>query len=418
MTGSFVDKFPAVAPERLSTAQRRTLILCFLVALVDGFDTQVVAFVAPLVMADFGLNSAQMGVAFAAGLAGLIVGSLAISGFADAYGRKPAMVFSCAVIGLFCCLTSIAPNYELFLFSRFLTGFGLGGALPNLIALSSENAPPLRRATLMTIVSLGMPVGAIVGGVVSSMILEIIGWRLLFLGGGIVPLVLTVALILWLPESPRFQELRTEQNTSTSSPLTLFRPSLRATTSIIWLLYFANMLAIFTLISWMPAIMQQAGLKSSHAILTVVLFNVGSIVGGFLLARMIDRIGPFPILPIAAAAAIPAIAGLGGFAGEAAPVFVLVLITGACTAGLQFGINIVTLEAYPTSVRATGLGAALAVGRFGAVVGPWAVGGLLDREWHLQSIFIVLGIPSLFCAIILTSLIRKQSIKTGSFQST
>ena len=189
-----IDRVP------LGRLQWITIVLCGLVAILDGFDTQAIAFVAPLIARDMQLEMSAFGPVFGAGLLGLTVGALAFGPAADRWGRKPIIILSTLVFGLFALLTPAVHSLNALMIMRFLTGLGLGGAMPNIIALTSEYSPAGKRATLVTLMFCGFPLGAVLGGLISAQLMAKFGWPVVFYLGGVLPLALLPFLLLWLPE--------------------------------------------------------------------------------------------------------------------------------------------------------------------------------------------------------------------------
>ena len=196
-----IDVSAIIDRSRLSPLQRLAILLCAMVAILDGFDTQAIAFVAPVIARELGIESAVFGPVFGAGLLGLAVGALIFGPAADRFGRKPIIIVSTFVFGAFALLTSLSSSLSGLMLYRFLTGLGLGGAMPNIIALTSEYSPSRKRATLVTLMFCGFPLGAVLGGLVSAHLIAAYGWHAVFYMGGILPLVLLPFLWLGLPES-------------------------------------------------------------------------------------------------------------------------------------------------------------------------------------------------------------------------
>jgi AAHS family 4-hydroxybenzoate transporter-like MFS transporter len=316
-----IDRMP------LGRLQWLTIILCGLVAILDGFDTQAIAFVAPLIARDLQLEMAAFGPVFGAGLLGLTVGALALGPAADRWGRKPVIITSTLIFGLFALLTPIADSLNALMLMRFLTGLGLGGAMPNIIALTSEYAPKAKRATLVTLMFCGFPLGAVLGGLLSAQLMANFGWQVVFYLGGILPLALLPALLLWLPESIRYLVARGSgqdrplailrrldpaggygdgtrcvlpEETVTGSPIAQLLTQGRAFgTGLLWIVFFCNLLILYFLINWLPSVLQQAGMPIERAIIATVVLNAGGIIGGLTLGQLVDRRQPFGILTVA-----------------------------------------------------------------------------------------------------------------------
>lgn len=401
--------------------------LCALVAMLDGFDTQLIAFVAPAIAQAWNVQIASFGVVFAAGLLGLMLGAAGVGLLADRVGRKKAIVLSTAVFGFFALLTASAQSLSTLIVLRFLTGVGLGGAMPNIIALTAEYAPQRSRGTLITLMFCGFPLGAVIGGLISSRLIETFGWRSIFLLGGILPLALLPALIWKLPESVRFLALAADgvrrlvavlnqlypgahydsdtryvldEARSDSSPLRyLFSDRRTAATVLLWLMFFSNLLVLYALINWLPVILQRAGFALDDAIIGTVLLNAGGIVGGLILGRLIDWKGPYLILGLAYCGAAVFVGLTGYFSHYFAATSALVFLSGFCVVGAQFGANALAASIYPTAARSTGVGWALGVGRVGAIIGPLLGSLVIARNWPLERIFLASALPAAVAAV-------------------
>ncbi|MFD2252456.1 AAHS family 4-hydroxybenzoate transporter-like MFS transporter [Pseudochelatococcus lubricantis] len=410
--------------------QTMTVGLCAAVTVIDGFDTQAIAYVAPVLAKEWGLGPAAFGPVFSVGLIGMMVGALALGPIADRFGRKLAIVASVALMAVFSLATMFAQSIETLIVLRFLTGLGLGGAMPNVIALSAEYTPARWRSTAVGVMFCGFPFGAVVGGLLAAQMIPAFGWQSVFLVGGVVPLVLMAVLIPVLPESVRFLVTRsgaearaakliaravpnarlpekptflTSQKVNDANRTTaraeLFGPSRIAITLLLWVTFFMNLLMYYFLISWLPLTLQHAGIALSRAILFTALLNAGGIVGTIVLARVIDRAGSFRILGgvlFAAAFAIAAIGYVGTEGGLA--LAVAVFVAGFCVNGAQNNMNALAAGIYSTPARSTGVGFALGIGRVGSILGPVVGGVLLSASMPLQTLFLIGALPALIAA--------------------
>jgi len=420
---------------RLSRYQAGVVFLCALVALLDGFDTQAIAFVAPVIADSWGVDSARFGPIFAAGLLGLTLGALGFGLLADKIGRKSVIIISTLIFGSFACLTITATSLETLFIYRLLTGLGLGGAMPNIIALTAEYAPRRLRGTLVTLMFCGFPLGAVLGGPVSTALITVFGWESVFLLGGILPLAL-VPLLLWrLPESIRFlvqqagdqvrvtrilnhidpdadytradRFLVAAEGEESGLPLrSLFTAGRAVGTLLLWAAFFMNLLILYFLINWLPTVLRQAGFPLEYAIFGTVLLNAGGIAGGLSLGRFIDRLGSYRVMAFAYLAAAFFVAGIGLSGGSLAATLLLTFLAGFFVIGAQFGANALAAEFYPTRARSTGVGWALGIGRIGSIVGPLTGGVLLSLAWSVDEIFLISAIPALVASIAITLMAR------------
>lgn len=420
-----IDAVLDAAP--IGALQIRVALLCAAIAMLDGFDTQAIAFVAPVIGQQWGVTPDKFGLVFSAGLLGIMVGQLTLGPLADRWGRRPVILLCTVMFGLFSLATAAADGWVMLLALRFLTGIGLGGATPNLITLTCEVAPPRSRATMITAMFAGFPLGAAIGGYVSSHLIPAYGWQAVFLLGGAIPLALMAALLPGLPESPQFLHdsgraperlkrfldavagpghapLAAPGIKAEAAPRTgyaaLFEGGLKAVTVPLWIAFFNSLLMVYFLMSWLPTIARQTGLALDTAIISAVFLNLGGALGGIVLGKLADSFGAFRTLGVSYAVAGLSLALMGMFGSQAALLMALAFVAGLCTIGGQTAMNAATTGLYPAHVRATGLGAALAVGRGGSILGPWIGGLLLASDWPLPTIFGIVALPAAITAAI------------------
>lgn len=217
-----LDVATAIDRAPFSNAQRRIVFLCGLIAMLDGFDTQAIAFVAPVIASKWGLPVSAFGAVFGAGLAGLMLGALVFGPAADRYGRRRVTIATTALFGAFTLMTAWSDSLTTLLVLRFLTGLGLGGAMPNIIALTAEYSPARSRATMVSLMFCGFPLGAVLGGFLAARMIPALGWESTFLLGGALPLVLLPVLVAWLPESIRLLAARGTPHVTLRSMLVPF----------------------------------------------------------------------------------------------------------------------------------------------------------------------------------------------------
>jgi AAHS family 4-hydroxybenzoate transporter-like MFS transporter len=410
--------------------------LCAVVAMLDGFDTQAIAFVAPVIASQWGLDLAAFGPIFGAGLFGLMIGALVFGPIADRFGRRLVIIASVLLFGVFALLTVSARSFGMLLLLRFLTGLGLGGAMPNVIAITSEYSPARLRATMITVMFCGFPLGAVLGGLIGSRMIPAFGWQSIFYLGGALPLVLVPILMAVLPESIRYLVSRGAQPARVAHVLNrisrsrafradqtfvmaetaapgfpvqhLFKDGRTSTTLLLWLSFFMNLLMLYFLVNWLPSVLRQTGVPVERAIISIALLNLGGIVGGILIARIIDRFGPFSVLTVAfiGAALFTSVIGMAG--GSFAPLMVIVFLAGFFVIGAQFGLNAVAASAYPTAIRSTGVGWALGIGRVGSIIGPLAGGVLIAARFGVRELFWVSAIPAVVSAVAILLLARRK----------
>lgn len=412
----------ATAP--LSAFHWRLIAMCFAIAAVDGFDTQCISFVAPALLQSWGLTAEQFGPLFSAGLFGTMLGASALGSAADRIGRKPVILLCVALFAVMSLLSATADSVGVLAVYRFIGGVGLGGVIPNIIALMSEYAPARYRATLIVAMFCGFPVGAMLGGAVSHQLIVAGGWEAVFVLGGVAPLVLFAAAFFLLPESARrladagrHAELERvlarvlarvapsaslastriaseSAQAAASTPAALFREGRTSWTLLLWGLCFLGMLLTYFLINWTPLLLVAAGAPQQEAIRAVVLLNAGGVLGAIAWGRLIDRMGIFRALAAALALGAASVFALGATLGVALDLtLAITVITGLTVFAAQLNFASLAASAYPVSLRSTGVGWAMAIGRLGSVIGPLIGGALVARGFAVADLLALAAAP-------------------------
>lgn len=418
----------------LSRFQIGTIVLCGLVLVLDGFDAQILGFLAAPVSETLKIPLKAFGPILSASLFGLMIAAMASGPIADRWGRKWTVVLSTITFALFALLTARVTTFNQLLILRFLTGLGLGGALPNVVSLATEYSPRRYQTVFVSVLFAGMPLGGVVGGLTSSALIHTWGWRSVFYIGGVLPLALACLLIAVLPESVRFLSVRAADPRKIAKVLAKISPELvgvtiassgagkeehhglpvkhlftegrAAGTVLLWIPFFMNLLLLYFVVSWMPALLRQAGMSVSAGITATTLFSVGGIVGCFVEGTLINILGAFTVL-VAEFAVCALFMAFMSFTATSLPVvFTIAFVLGLCVVGGQGGINALAAGFYPTSIRSTGVGWALGVGRIGSIVGPLVAGALLSAGWRPQQVFLAGVIPACCAAAAVLSAIR------------
>lgn len=418
-----------------SRYQKLILWLCFLIVAIDGFDTASIGFIAPAIRAEWGLSPAALAPLFGVGLFGLMAGSFLFGPLADRYGRKPVLVFSVAFFGVASLLSAWSTDLTMLLVLRFLTGLGLGGAMPTSVTMTSEFCPQQRRSGLVTLMFCGFTIGSALGGLAAAQLLHLIGWRGVLALGGVLPLLLVPVLLLALPESLRWLVLKgrdgsrivrriaptlaslprlvvSDKKLKGSPMAELFRPGVLQGTLLLWSTFFMSLLIIYLLSSWMPTLLSGNGLSLSNASLVTMMFQVGGTVGAILLGRWMDRYSPHKVLSIAYLAAAGCIVVVALSGSSLALLVLAVFGVGFGVSGSQVGANALAAAFYPTSSRATGVSWAAAVGRSGSVLGSMAGGLMLTLKLDNETIFFLLAIPAVLASLAL--LVMGRLMRTRS----
>jgi MFS transporter, AAHS family, 4-hydroxybenzoate transporter len=436
--GMAVDLMRASGPEKqgsvdvarlidalpVSRFQISVLVLCAGALFMDGFDTQAIGYVAPEIVREWKLGRGALGPVFSAGLFGLMIGALIFGPIADRLGRKRIIVFSTAAFGIGTLATMAVPDIDWLIAIRFLTGLGLGGAMPNVVALATEFSPHRHRATMVMVMFCGFSVGAALGGLLAAALIPVFGWRAIFLFGGVTPLLYAPLLARFLPESIRFLALSGQHDEQVGSLLAqiappgsflpntrfsvdevklegvpvlhLFKEGRTRTTLLFWVIFFMSLLDLYLLANWLPTVLNDLGATISMAAVIGAMLQIGGVVGTFTLGNLIDRFS-FKALALTylfAAVAITAI----GFSGQSiALATVAVFFAGFCIVGGQIASNALTATYYPTAIRATGVGWGLGIGRAGSIIGPLIGGIMYSNHVDVELLFVTAAIPAL-CA--------------------
>ena len=353
-----------------------TLALCFAIALLEGLDLQSVGVAAPRMAREFGLSVSQMGIAFSAGTFGLLPGAMLGGRLADRIGRKRVLIASAALFGLLSIATAQVSTFAMLVVVRVLTGIGLGGAMPNLIALSSEAVEPRSRSSAVATMYCGIPFGGVIASLIGVLLAGDTEWRHIFYVGGVGPLLLVPLLVWFLPESRAYLDVAGTQAARTSVARTLFGDGRTTSTVALWVSYFCTLIVLYFLLNWLPSLMASRGLDRAHVGLVQIAFNVGAGLGALGIGAALDRMRASRVVGgmyVGIVLSLAALAAAPGFASLAVAAFA----AGMFVVGGQSVLYALAAIYYPTAMRGTGVGAAVAVGRLGSVVGPLAAATLL-----------------------------------------
>jgi MFS transporter, AAHS family, 4-hydroxybenzoate transporter len=413
------------------------IIVCAVISMVDGFDTQSIALAAPSIAGDFGVPAASFGPIFGIGLFGGLVGAIVFGLLGDRFGRKPVLIISVAIVALGSLITPFTTTATALLLVRFLTGLGLGGALPGVISLTGEYAPLRRRAATVALMFCGFPLGAVVGGLASSVLIPKLGWTSVFWVGGIVPVILIPIIALAVPESVRFLARRTDKSglakvltrlrldrslaasitpapDEARAPLpSLFTQGRAVGTIMLWIILLLSLLMTYFLTNWIPIIATQNGLIARVAILGAVMLNLGSIIGSIVLGRFVRR-RPAATIVVGYVIGAIAVIAIGQAAHSAPGLLVTCFLAGFFGIGAQLCTVGLCATFYSDAVRATGVGSAVGVARLGAILGPVLGGVLIAAGVATPLIFVIIGIVSLLAALAMVvmglTVLRKRGV--------
>ncbi|NLP65460.1 MFS transporter [Paraburkholderia sacchari] len=399
--------------------------LCGLCLVIDGFDAQAMGYVAPSVIADWHVSKAELGPVFSASLFGMLLGALGLSVLADRVGRRPVLVGATLFFALSMLATPLATTIPQLLVLRFVTGLGLGCIMPNAMALVGEFATAAHRVKRMMLVSCGFTLGAALGGFVSAALIPAYGWHAVFWVGGVVPLLLAVVMWIALPESLQFLVLNGRDRDARAwlakfnpalkmdggtrlavrearggAPVAeLFRAGRTPVTLLLWAISFMNLIDLYFLSNWLPTVMRDAGYAQSTAVIVGTALQTGGVIGTLLLGWVIERFGFVRVL-FACFILAAVFVGVIGAVVHALPWLLLVVFAaGFCVVGGQPAVNALAGHFYPTTLRSTGIGWSLGIGRVGSVIGPLVGGQLIALNWSNVSLFQAASVPVLCSAL-------------------
>jgi len=376
----------------------------FLVAMVDGYDTLMLAFIAPLISKEWALHPQTVGQIFASSYAGAALGATAIGIAADRFGRKTMLLASLALVGVFTMLCARSVNPAQLMVLRAVAGLGLGGALSTSIALIAENAPVLQRRATVTRMFLGFPVGAIVGGAVTAAVMSFLGWRGVFLGGGVCALLLIPLVAFGVTESESGAPAAARVHSR--RPLTELVSGGRAWSTVLFCAsVFLMLLTSYFLVSWIPTVLTLNGMVPGHAAMAAVVINCGGIVGTLILSFIIGRRSPLSPVVVCLCSGAILIALLGhGILWPGNAKFLLVFAVGLAVIGAQGCIPALGVHLYPASVYATAGGLSVACGRLGSIIGPLVGGYLVSARLGWGRLFLLAAVPAMLAAIAMAAL--------------
>ncbi|WP_316189023.1 MULTISPECIES: MFS transporter [unclassified Bradyrhizobium] len=433
---TFLDEHP------FSPFQWLIFGLCFVIVLLDGFDTAAIGFIAPSLLKEWGVEKSALGPVLSAALFGLAAGALFSGPLADRLGRKVVLVGSVLVFSIACLASAFATNLTELTVLRCVTGIGLGAAMPNAVTLLSEYCPQRLRATMTNLMFCGFPLGAAFGGFLAAWMIPQWGWRSVLLLGGVTPLILTVGLVVILPESVHYllsrgasvervrnvmrkiseaaskvsqfvmlepEHAEVTKRVNASGIGMVLSPVLRAGSLMLWIAYFMGLVIFYALINWMPILFKDAGLNPQTATLISALFPLGG-VGAVFFGWLMDRFNANLIIAVGYALTAVSIFFIGQAAGQVGLLMAAVFLAGVLMNTAQSSMPALAAAFYPTQGRATGVSWMLGIGRFGGIAGSFLVAEMTARQLSFSQIFAVMAIPGAIAAV---ALVVKQFVGPG-----
>ena len=393
-------------------------MLCGIVVVLDGFDTQCMGFLVPVISENLSIPLPMFGPVLSAALVGLMIAAMASGPIADRWGRRWVVIVSVFVFAFFALLTARASTLQQLVLFRFLTGLGLGGAMPNAVALTSEYTPKPLQPVVVGAIFVGMPAGALVASQAAAIMIPLWGWRSVFVLGGALPLAFTAVLIAALPESAEWIESRSGGRAIAREGLPvkhLFTEGRALGTLLLWVPFFMNLLILYFVLSWLPSLLRQSGLPVAAGVQAVAAFSIGGMIGTLTQGHIMRAIGTRITLVLEFAVCMLLIPSLASTASSLLPTLAIIFVLGIAVQGAQAGLNALAAMFYPTAIRATGIGWALGVGRVGSIVGPSVGGVLLSLKWTADQIFMA-GVAPALCAAAAIVLASALPQKANAFQ--
>ena len=398
---------------------------CAATVFADGYDAQAIGFVAPTLVEQWHITRSALSPVFSGGLVGMFIGALLFGPLGDRFGRKRVLVWCTLWFGVLALFTGMAQSVTFLTVLRFTKGLGLGGTLPNAIALTSECMPKRLRATGVMLMFMGFSLGAATGGIAAAGLISHFGWQSVFLVGGILP-CLTATSLLRLPNSIGYLGLQdaemkrtdaldssassgsscvTSKRTETGFLVAhLFRDRRTSMTLLLWLIFFMSLLDLYFINSWLPTVIHDSGVAIEKAVVMTSLFQIGGAVGVLILGCWIDHKASYDVLAWTYVGAAATVFLIGIESGSFGLETVAIFAAGVCVIGGQTAANALAAESYPPQFRSTGVGWALGIGRIGSIIGPIVGGALLSLQWETKWILWSAAVPPLIAAVAATAL--------------
>lgn len=412
--------------DHFTAIQITVIAISLMLNMLDGFDVAAMAYTAHNIGEDLALPADKLGLVFSAALAGMMTGAMFIAPYSDVIGRRKMVLICVLTIGLSMCLTALANSLSQLVILRFITGLGVGGMLASLAAICSEYAPAKYRSLSVMIITGGYPIGATVGGFIAAPLIPAYGWESVFLAGGIATLAMGAAVYFFMPESLQFTlrkggpdvlasankilqrlgsntlesmpELDEQENQDKANVFSLLTRDRRRNTLLLWSSFLFCFVCLYFMMSWIPKLVVTAGMSEATGVYAGVAFNGGAVVGIFTLGWLSSRIGLSRLISsFLSSAAVLMVVFV--FADGVNNLYPSLFVIGFLLQGGFVGLYAIAAKIYPTELRSTGVGWAIGLGRFGAVVGPYVGGLLIAAGISMQTNFIIFSVPLLISAV-------------------
>ncbi len=436
-----IDTDAMINRSKIGRMQILVAILAGCALLVEGFNTSAIGYIAPQITKLWHIPNSALGTILSADMVGLLLGYLFISPLSARFGHKRMIIACTAAFGAATFLTITATGIPTLIGFRFLTGIGVGGAMPSAVALTGEYFPERLRSTSITLIYIGFSLGQIAAGVVSGLLLASFGWRAVLAFGGIGTIVLSALFAFALPESLEYLinrgngRERAARILHDAFPHVQISPDTRLTagqqglqqvrvgqliengrgtgTALIWAGMFMNLMIYFFLQKWLTSLLVQSGLSQQVAITATTVGLAGGIIAALIIGPLMDRYGPYAVVSgLFGLSAVSVLLMAKILASPLEWVTITVsLFVGFCLSGGQKANNALSVFFYPTALRGTAIGWSLGVGRIGGVLGPFMAGVLLANGWSPAGLFYAASVPMLIgmAAITLMGMLYARS---------
>jgi MFS transporter, AAHS family, 4-hydroxybenzoate transporter len=418
----------------MSPYQMIIVAICFILNMNDGIDVLIVSFSGSDIIKEWSLSKAQMGYVFSSGLFGMTLGCFLIAPLGDKIGRRKVFITSLILISSGMLLVGVCTSYLQLLSFRFITGLGIGGILPTMAATASEFSNNKRRDFNVGLVQAGWPVGAILTGFFCAYAIPQFGWRFAFLFAGVISLLMLILVVVYMTNSIEFLSKKqptnalnqinsllskmghdgidtlpkSEENKSEAPLNALFSEEYKNSTFKLWIAVFFGFLTLYTLMSWVPNIAKEAGLPFEMATYVGIALNLGAVIGTTSLGIIASKFGLKKVVVSFMICAFSIMIIYGNITLSTAIIFVLICLIGIFVQGGFNGMYPILARVYPTEIRSTGVGFAVGVGRFGAILGPTLFGYLFDSGLNISNLFTIFSLPLLVTALCVWSLKSKN----------
>ncbi len=434
-----------VPEDRMTRAEMFAVAICIFINMLDGFDVLVISFAGPAIAKAWNLAPAELGMLFSSGLAGMMIGSLFLAPLADRIGRRPVVLISLTLVSAGMLASSVSNGLYVLAATRVISGLGIGAMLAGLTATVAEYTPERRRALAVSLLQTAYPVGAIVGGMVSAILIADFGWRSVFVLGGVLPALLIPVVLFALPESLGFLASRqtpdrlarlnaarrrlgrgelahhqpppVRTGKGAGSVMALLTPEYRRRTMLITFTYVMVMMTLYFVLNWTPKVVIDAGLTEAEGIRTSVIVNIGGVIGASIFGVLAVRFREVRTLRVYMLLCIAGLVMFGLVDMHSALLWVAAFIMGFFLHGITIGLYTLLPRLYPAEVRSTGAGWAIGVGRLGAIFGPAIAGWLFSAGFGAELVYALFALPVVLAFITVSRIDDRPSSAGAAVQS-